>query len=147
MLHPGGAPYLTQVMFYLENNIDICDTPLSEILRFVEVNLAFKGVDIDLLKRKILKQKSLLKRTRAKNRKFVPIPKKTYTGVITVADDDEEETKKQRNRISAQISRDKKKLRVKELEEMNKKLQEECLQRKMENEQLKQTILTNKTKR
>lgn len=51
--------------------------------------------------------------------------------MVAIADEDEEETKKQRNRISAQISRDKKKLRVRELEEMNKKLQEECNMRKL----------------
>lgn len=97
----------------------------------MEVNLAFKGVDLDLLRRKILKQKNLLKRNRAKNRKNTPVVKKNYTTVVKIADEDEEETKKQRNRISAQISRDKKKLRVKELEEMNKKLQEECNMRKL----------------
>lgn len=102
-------------MFYLENNIDLCDTPLQEILRFVEVNLAFKGVDLDLLRRKVLKQKSLFKRNRAKNRKNTPNIKKTYATVVSLVDEDEEETKKQRNRISAQISRDKKKVRVREL--------------------------------
>jgi hypothetical protein len=132
LFHPGSTPPPIQVIFYLENNIDLCDTPLQEILRFVEVNLAFKGVDLDLLRRKILKQKSLLKRNRAKNRKNTTLVKKTYTSAVAIADeDDEEETKKQRNRISAQISRDKKKLRVRELEEMNKKLQEECNMRKL----------------
>ena len=134
-------------MFYLENHIDICDTPLNEILQFVEVNLAFRGIDLDLLRRKLLKQKSILKRNRAKNRKTTPVVKNTYGGLVVLPDEDEEETKKQRNRISAQISRDKKKLRVRELEEMNKKLQEECQLRRMENEQLKQTMLTTKPKR
>lgn len=77
LLHPRSTPLPIQVMFYLENNIDLCDTPLQEILRFVEVNLAFKGVDLDLLRRKILNQKNLLKRNRAKNRKNTPIIKKT----------------------------------------------------------------------
>jgi hypothetical protein len=129
-------------MFYLENNIDLCDTPLQDILRFVEVNLAFKGVDLDLLRRKILRQKNLIKRNRAKNRKNVPNIKKPYEVVVSLPDEDEEETKKQRNRISAQISRDKKKLRVRELEEMNKRLQEECNLQKLENDQLKQSMLT-----
>jgi hypothetical protein len=110
-------------------------------MRFVEVNLAFKGVDLDLLKRKILKQKNLIKRNRAKSRKISAQDKKTYLVGISLPQEDEEETKRQRNRISAQISRDRKKLRVRELEEMNKQLQEECFHRKLENEQLKQSLL------
>jgi hypothetical protein len=40
------------------------------------------------------------------------MPKKNYKEVIVISEEGEDEFKKQRNRISAQLSRDKKKLRV-----------------------------------
>lgn len=54
-----------------------------------------------------------------------------------MVDEQDEEYKKQRNRISAQISRDRKKEKVKALEELNKQLQEECKQQREENERLR----------
>ena len=44
------------------------------------------------------------------------------------------------------MSRDKKKKRVAELEEMNKRLQEECNNHKMENLKLKETIESDRLK-
>ena len=82
-------------------------------MKFVESNDTFKSVDMDLLKRKIIKQKNILKRNRAKGRSNAPLPKKNYKEVIVISEEGEDEFKKQRNRISAQLSRDKKKLRVK----------------------------------
>lgn len=81
-------------------------------MKFVESNDTFKSVDTDLLKRKIIKQKNILKRNRAKGRSNTPMPKKSYKEVIVISEECEDEFKKQRNRISAQLSRDKKKLRV-----------------------------------
>jgi hypothetical protein len=60
-----------KVMIYLEHIVDICDTPLNELINIVQSNSAFEGVDVELLRKKILKQKSILKRNRAKNRKFI----------------------------------------------------------------------------
>lgn len=70
----------------------------------------FKGVDLEVVKRKIIRQKNLLKRNRAKNRKTLAKEKKQIIELAVVASfDQEDEYKKQKNRISAQISRDKKK--------------------------------------
>jgi hypothetical protein len=89
----------------------------------VEQNSAFKGVDVNLVRRRIIKQKNLLKRNKAKNRGII---RRDNRPIIELADDSEdvEEFKKQRNRISAQASRDKKKEKVKALEELNQQLQQ-----------------------
>jgi hypothetical protein len=60
-----------QVMCYLEHTHNLCDTPLADIVQSVIDNPMFKGVDLDLLKRKVIKKKNELKRTRAKNRKMI----------------------------------------------------------------------------
>jgi len=109
MLGTLGKIFYIQVLFYLEHTIDICDTPLQEIMQMVSFNTSFKGVDLDLVKRKILKQKNILKRNRAKGRVLIPKPKPVSFTLPTIVSDQEEEFKKQRNRISAQISRDRKK--------------------------------------
>lgn len=49
--------------------LDICDTPLKDIMHVVESNPVFNGVNFELLRRKVIKQKNRLKRERAKNRK------------------------------------------------------------------------------
>ena len=116
-------------MCYLEHTHDLCDTPLAEIIQSVIGNAMFKGVDLDLLKRKVIKKKNELKRTRAKNRKMI-IREHIIANVSVPQDCEEEEFKKQRNRISAQISRDKKKEKMKALEELNRQLEEECKQQK-----------------
>jgi hypothetical protein len=59
-----------KVLCHLERSIDLCDTPLSEIMELVTGNSCFKGVDLDLVRLKVLKQKNMLKRFRAKNRKL-----------------------------------------------------------------------------
>lgn len=59
-------------MCYLEHTVDLCDTPLAEILEIVRNNSTFRGIDEDLLRRKLMKHKNLLKRDRAKSRKMVP---------------------------------------------------------------------------
>ena len=35
-----------QVIAYLTQTIDLCDTPLNDILNFVQTHEIFKGVDI-----------------------------------------------------------------------------------------------------
>jgi hypothetical protein len=114
MHRPIGPSSLIQVLCYLQHTIDICDTPLADIMLAVTTNQTFRGVDQDLLRRKLIKQKNMLKRTRAKTRKTgqwehrVPAP-------VLPSEEEEEEYKKQRNRISAQVSRDKKKEKMKAL--------------------------------
>ena len=51
--------------------------------------------------------------------------------------EEDEEAKRQRNRISAQISRDRKKQRVQQLEERNRLLEAECAMATEENKKLK----------
>jgi hypothetical protein len=105
----------------LEHSIDLCDTPLADIMRLVDENVAFRGVDAELVKRKVLKRKYLLKRLRAKDRRGCR-ERRVVAVELPVVCDQEEEFKKQRNRMSAQISRDKKKQKVKALEELNQQL-------------------------
>lgn len=105
--------------------MDLCDTPLINILNFVQSNEAFEGVDFEKMKRKIMKQKYILKRNRAKNRKPTHEYVKTEINYCLANEEKVEEYKKQRNRISAQISRDRKKEKVRELEEQNQLLREQ----------------------
>lgn len=77
MLSPRGNSLTIKVLCYLEHTLNICDTPLAEILEAVAANQMFKGVDLDLLKRKIIKKKNELKRARAKNRKMLVREHKT----------------------------------------------------------------------
>ncbi len=122
MLSSRGKSIIIKVLCYLEHTLNICDTPLAEILEAVTTNQMFKGVDLDLLKRKIIKKKNELKRLRAKNRKMIVREHKTSN--FSVGQEyEEEEFKKQRNRISAQISRDRKKEKMKALEELNRQLE------------------------
>jgi hypothetical protein len=71
-----------------------------------------------VLRKKILKRKNFLKRYRAKNRqpKIVYAYEQFSTSVPTNAGETEAEVKKKRNRVSAQVSRDRKKQYFKELE-------------------------------
>jgi len=62
---------------YLTQTIDLCDTPLINILTFVQSNQGFQGIDLDKVRRKIIKQKYILKRNRAKNRKVTNMAVKT----------------------------------------------------------------------
>lgn len=101
-------------------------------MRVVNENPLFKGVDLHVVRKKIIREKSMLKRERAKNRGFV-VHERKVPQYLPMIDEQDEEYKKQRNRISAQISRDRKKEKVKALEELNKQLQEECKQQREEN--------------
>lgn len=101
-------------------------------MRIVHANPALQGVDLQLMKKKIIREKNKIKRERAKNRKSVLVERRV-PAYIPIVDEQDEEYKKQRNRISAQISRDRKKEKTKALEELNKQLQEECRQQKEEN--------------
>jgi hypothetical protein len=123
MLSAGCTLTSMQVLCFLDHSVDICDTPLPEIMQLVAQNEGFRGVDETLVRQKIIKQKNLLKRNRAKNRRA--LPKKEIQIIDLAVDTCEkvEEYKKQRNRISAQVSRDKKKEKVKALEELNHQLQ------------------------
>jgi hypothetical protein len=64
---------------------------------------------------KLIRQKRNLKRLRAKNRQFIPKKLVLNEEISTQNEEIEDEAKKKRNRISAQISRDRKKQKVKEL--------------------------------
>jgi hypothetical protein len=99
----------------LEHSVDLCDTPLADIMRIVEENATFRGVDVEMVRRKVIRHKYLLKRMRAKDRKAKAKERRQVIELAATCDH-EDEYKKQRNRISAQISRDKKKEKVKTLE-------------------------------
>lgn len=75
------------------------------------------GLDKNVLRKKILKRKNLLKRCRAKNRtpKIIAYEPEFSTPTNPNPVDTEAEIKKKRNRVSAQISRDRKKQYFKEL--------------------------------
>ena len=109
--------HLFQVIDYVQNYVDIIDTPLEEILLSLERLQCGQDLDKNTLRKKILKHKHLLKRYRAKNRQpkllcsYEQFPDLTGSqGIETEA-----EIKKKRNRVSAQISRDRKKQYFKEL--------------------------------
>lgn len=59
---------------------------MQEILELVSTDPNFKGADMDLVRTKILKQKKLLKRIRAKNRVYRPQPK-PFVVEPTILDD------------------------------------------------------------
>ena len=128
-----------QVIAYLSQLTDIASTPLEDLLKIVKTNSVFNNIDLHSLRKKIVREKNRLKRERAKNRpiKHFAVPERRAPVFLPVNDEQDEEFKKQRNRISAQISRDRKKEKVKALEELNRKLEEECRQQKEENERLR----------
>lgn len=64
--------------------------------------------------------KNNLKRERAKNRKNNAVTDHLTQPYKIILEDEEEELKKQKNRISAQMSRDRKKEKVKALEQLNR---------------------------
>lgn len=87
--------------------------------------------NLESLRKHILKKKSILKRNYAKNRKEQYQEEK---GLYVISEmpmetsskeDIQTELKKKRNRMSAQISRDRKKMKLKELETSHNKLMEE----------------------
>jgi hypothetical protein len=104
-------------------------------MRLVEENPLFKGVELQVIRKRVIREKTKLKRERAKNRSL-DIPERKAPAYLPMIDELDEEYKKQRNRISAQISRDRKKEKVKALEELNRQLQEECRQQREVNERL-----------
>lgn len=85
MLSTRCNPSPIQVFYFLEHTVDICDTPLNEIMQLVGDNHSFKGVDYELVKRKIIRQKNLLKRNRAKNRKVIAKEKKQVIDLADIA--------------------------------------------------------------
>jgi hypothetical protein len=66
---------LSQAIDYLQNYVDIIDTPLDDVLTCFESLQCGHELDRNILRKKILKRKQLLKRYRAKNR----IPKNLYS--------------------------------------------------------------------
>lgn len=112
-------------------------------MQAVTANPAFSKVDQLAVRRSVLKLKNKLKRERAKNRIHTVSERRNFVPVVC-EDDQEEEFKKQKNRISAQLSRDRKKEKVKSLEELNRQLLEECQRHKKENEMLKRQVKENK---
>ena len=108
-------------------------------MQAVIANPAFNRVDQLAVRRSVLKLKSKLKREKAKNRIHTVSERRNFLPAVC-EDDQEEEFKKQKNRISAQLSRDRKKEKVRSLEEQNRQLMEECQRHKKENEMLKKQI-------
>ena len=109
---------LSQAIDYIQNYIDIVDTPLEDIINYLERLQLADNLDKMLLRKKILKRKNFLKRYRAKNRppKIVCAYEQFSMSVPVVSGETEAETKKKRNRVSAQVSRDRKKRYFQELE-------------------------------
>lgn len=60
--------HLFKAIDYIQNYVDIIDTPLDEILLCFERLQYGQDLDKKILKKKIIKRKYLLKRFRAKNR-------------------------------------------------------------------------------
>ena len=115
---------------YLTQTVDLCNTPIITILNFVKANQAFEGLDFDHIRRKIMKQKYVLKRSRAKNRQQAV---KWEFNCSLASDEKDGEYKKQRNRMSAQISRDRKKEKVRDLQQQNQLLRQNCESMRLEN--------------
>ena len=59
---------LSQAIDFVQNYVDIVDTPLEDILLCFERLQCGQDLDRNTLRKKILKRKQLLKRYRAKNR-------------------------------------------------------------------------------
>jgi hypothetical protein len=59
---------LSQAIDYIQNYIDIVDTPLEDIINYLERLQLADNLDKMLLRKKVLKRKNFLKRYRAKNR-------------------------------------------------------------------------------
>ena len=57
-----------QAIDYMQNYVDIVDTPLDEILNYFEKLDCAENLDRHILRKKIIKRKNILKRYRAKNR-------------------------------------------------------------------------------
>ena len=113
--------------------LDIRTTPMKEIEEFLEENYRLDESEMKAMTAGILRKKRNLKREKAKNRtrdgeliklepNYSPV---TTSPVLVDLTYDENEKKKKRNRISAQISRDRKKQYLVELEDENKRLSEE----------------------
>ncbi len=102
---------LWKAIDYVQNYVDLIDTPVEDIINCLDRLQCAQDLDRILLKKKILKRKNFLKRYRAKNRQ----PKSSLTcevypaSISTNGIETEAEIKKKRNRVSAQISRDRKK--------------------------------------
>lgn len=102
---------LSKAIDYVQNYVDLIDTPVEDIINCLDRLQCAQDLDRILLKKKILKRKNFLKRYRAKNRQ----PKSSFTcevypaSISTNGIETEAEIKKKRNRVSAQISRDRKK--------------------------------------
>lgn len=109
---------LSQAIDYVQNYIDIVDTPLEDIINYLERLQLADNLDKTTLRKKILKKKNILKRYRAKNRqpKAICAYEQFSTPVPSTSGETEAEIKKKRNRVSAQVSRDRKKQYFKELE-------------------------------
>lgn len=100
---------------------------------------------LEKLRKMIVKRKNFLKRSFAKNRGEGKVQKELFviSGLVpqcSAKEDALAEIKKKRNRMSAQISRDRKKLKIQELESNNDQLREEAEKMKQENERLKQQL-------
>lgn len=70
----------------LSHSVDLCDTPLGEIMRIFEENSAFRGVDAQLVRRKVIKHKYLLKRMRAKDRKCATKERRQVVEIVPTCD-------------------------------------------------------------
>ena len=116
---------------YVDSIFDVRITPMKEIEEFLQENYRLEDSEMRCITSGILRKKRILKRERAKFRtrdmgivKVEPnfVPSVVTPGIIDLTCD-ESEKKKKRNRISAQISRDRKKQYLIDLESENRKLQ------------------------
>lgn len=136
---------LKQILENIEQVVDLRITPLEEVMNTVIgmfPNLCLEN--LENLRKAIMKRKNILKRYHAKNKdRASNLVKKEYYVISDMQlenvdkEDIQAEIKKKRNRMSAQISRDRKKLKIQELEVNNSKLLEETERIKLENEKLK----------
>lgn len=122
---------VTQIIEYLEDRVDLRLTGIEEIMGFAQADPNIcQQIDWPKLKKKIIKKKILLKRDFAKKREDKRLFKKEIFifGNNQVNYDDQEdfqaEIKKKRNRVSAQISRDRRKVKIQELQSSNVHLKE-----------------------
>lgn len=59
------------MLYYLQHTVDLTDTPLNDLMKLVIENPLFSSVDLHVVRKKIIREKSRLKRERAKNRSVV----------------------------------------------------------------------------
>lgn len=112
---------------------------IHDILEYAKGNFTISSeMDWEEFDRCLKKRKLIMKKNHAKNRNSNGKKPEYYVISDTVEgvdakDDEQAQIKKKRNRVSAQVSRDRKKLKIQELELNNKKLKAETEKMVQEN--------------